>query len=319
MPARPAPAPARRRRAAARQARRRLVERRAAAREARSTRGEGRPHRHARSARDRDCCRCASARRPSSRRCCSTRRRSTSRRSASASRRPPATPKARSCAPCDVAFSGADARSGAAAFRRPRSSQVPPAYRGAQVRGAHLLRVRARRHRRSRASPRAIEIDAIELVDWSPPRAVLRVACSKGTYIRVLAEDIAGALGALRASRRVAADRRGAVRARRRGDARGASRRWTPRRATRCCCRPTRRSPALARLDVDATTAQALVAGRVGRVAAGSVRTIPLLRSAGPIPRTGRSDRRRAALGAPRAYGRRRTVGARPGSRRVPD
>jgi tRNA pseudouridine55 synthase len=35
---------------------------------------------------------------------------------------------------------------------------------------------------------------AIDLVDWSPPRAVLRIACGKGTYIRVLAEDIAGAL-----------------------------------------------------------------------------------------------------------------------------
>ena len=46
---------------------------------------------------------------------------------------------------------------------------------------------------RARRGP--IEIAAIELIDWSPPQAMLRVACSKGTYIRVLAEDIAAALG----------------------------------------------------------------------------------------------------------------------------
>ncbi len=51
-------------------------------------------------------------------------------------------------------------------------------------------------------------IDAIELVDWAPPRAVLRVACGKGTYVRVLAEDLAAAVGScahLAALRRTAA------------------------------------------------------------------------------------------------------------------
>jgi len=43
--------------------------------------------------------------------------------------------------------------------------------------------------------PRAIEIDAIEIVEWSLPVVGLRVACGKGTYIRVLAEDLANAVG----------------------------------------------------------------------------------------------------------------------------
>jgi len=56
--------------------------------------------------------------------------------------------------------------------------------------------------------PRPVEIDSIEIVEWAPPLAVLRVACGKGTYIRTLAEDIGAALesGAhLAALRRIAA------------------------------------------------------------------------------------------------------------------
>jgi tRNA pseudouridine55 synthase len=43
--------------------------------------------------------------------------------------------------------------------------------------------------------PRTVEIDALAIVEWAPPLAVLRVACGKGTYIRVLAEDLAAAVG----------------------------------------------------------------------------------------------------------------------------
>ena len=46
------------------------------------------------------------------------------------------------------------------------------------------------------------------LVGWAPPLATIEVACGKGTYIRVLAEDIARALGScahLAALRRTAA------------------------------------------------------------------------------------------------------------------
>ncbi len=41
---------------------------------------------------------------------------------------------------------------------------------------------------------RTVDIESLDLVDWSPPDATVRVACSKGTYVRVLAEDLGAAL-----------------------------------------------------------------------------------------------------------------------------
>ena len=43
--------------------------------------------------------------------------------------------------------------------------------------------------------PRLATIHALDLVEWTPPVATLRVVCGKGTYVRVLAEDVARALG----------------------------------------------------------------------------------------------------------------------------
>jgi tRNA pseudouridine55 synthase len=40
-----------------------------------------------------------------------------------------------------------------------------------------------------------VRVDAIELLEWAPPRLRLRVACGKGTYVRSLAADIGQALG----------------------------------------------------------------------------------------------------------------------------
>ncbi len=42
---------------------------------------------------------------------------------------------------------------------------------------------------------RAVTIHAIHIVEWQSPTLVIDVACSKGTYIRTLAEDIGAALG----------------------------------------------------------------------------------------------------------------------------
>lgn len=42
--------------------------------------------------------------------------------------------------------------------------------------------------------PREIVIHALRLVDWSAPDAIVDVSCSKGTYVRVLAEDLGLAL-----------------------------------------------------------------------------------------------------------------------------
>ena len=43
--------------------------------------------------------------------------------------------------------------------------------------------------------PREVEIRALDVLDWRAPDLVLAVACSKGTYIRVLAEDLGVAAG----------------------------------------------------------------------------------------------------------------------------
>jgi len=77
-----------------------------------------------------------------------------------------------------------------------RIAQVPPAYSALKYQGrAYYEYARA-----GQAIPRVardVEIHALRLVEWNFPdaTAVLDVACSKGTYIRVLAEDIGDALG----------------------------------------------------------------------------------------------------------------------------
>jgi len=72
--------------------------------------------------------------------------------------------------------------------------QVPPAYSAIHVGGVRAYRA-ARRGTVLELRPRAIRIDLIEIVSFSPPDLVIRVACSKGTYIRSLARDIALAAG----------------------------------------------------------------------------------------------------------------------------
>lgn len=44
-------------------------------------------------------------------------------------------------------------------------------------------------------APRRVTIHAIDIVEWQSPTLVIDVRCSKGTYIRTLAEDIGAALG----------------------------------------------------------------------------------------------------------------------------
>lgn len=72
--------------------------------------------------------------------------------------------------------------------------QVPPAYSAIRVDGkrAHEL---ARAGRDVEIRPREIEIYSIEILALDVPELTLRVACSKGTYIRSLADDIGTGLG----------------------------------------------------------------------------------------------------------------------------
>jgi tRNA pseudouridine55 synthase len=70
-----------------------------------------------------------------------------------------------------------------------RISQIPPVYSALKFEGrAHYDYARAGIEVPRVA--RTVEIFSLRLLDWNPPDAVVDVECSKGTYIRVLAEDL---------------------------------------------------------------------------------------------------------------------------------
>lgn len=73
-------------------------------------------------------------------------------------------------------------------------SQVPPRYAALKYQGRNYYEY-ARSGVEIPRAARDVEITALEVLDWQPPLATLRVACGSGTYVRVLAEDIALALG----------------------------------------------------------------------------------------------------------------------------
>ncbi len=74
--------------------------------------------------------------------------------------------------------------------------QVPPMYSALKQGGKRLYEL-ARQGIEVEREPRPVTIHALDLVGWASPDLSLRVMCSKGTYIRTLAEDIAAALGSL--------------------------------------------------------------------------------------------------------------------------
>ena len=74
------------------------------------------------------------------------------------------------------------------------SLQVPPMYSALKKDGKRLYEL-ARKGEVVEREPRPIRIDEITLLESAGQRLVFRVTCSKGTYIRVLVEDIAEAAG----------------------------------------------------------------------------------------------------------------------------
>lgn len=74
------------------------------------------------------------------------------------------------------------------------SQQVPPMYSALKHRGERLYRL-ARRGLEVERSPRRVAIRRLELLDLEPERLQFEVECSKGTYVRSLAEDIARGCG----------------------------------------------------------------------------------------------------------------------------
>lgn len=77
---------------------------------------------------------------------------------------------------------------------RGEQQQVPPMYSALKRDGEPLYRL-ARAGIEVERAPRPVILYRLELRAQLPGRLVLECECSKGTYVRVLAEDIAAALG----------------------------------------------------------------------------------------------------------------------------
>ncbi len=72
--------------------------------------------------------------------------------------------------------------------------QVPPRHAALKRDGRPYYEY-ARANVEIERTARPVTIEALTLVAWSPPDATIDVACSKGTYVRVLADDLGRALG----------------------------------------------------------------------------------------------------------------------------
>lgn len=75
-----------------------------------------------------------------------------------------------------------------------RIEQIPPMYSAVKIGGKKLYEL-ARKGRELERSPRQITVKSIDVSDFTGTECILSVACSKGTYIRTLINDIGSALG----------------------------------------------------------------------------------------------------------------------------
>jgi len=84
--------------------------------------------------------------------------------------------------------------------------QIPPMYSAIKQGGQPLYKL-ARMGQEVERAARPVSIHSIELLSFTPPFVSIRVTCSKGTYVRTLADDIgamAGCGAALKELRRTA-------------------------------------------------------------------------------------------------------------------
>lgn len=82
----------------------------------------------------------------------------------------------------------------AVAALRGEISQVPPMYSALKFEGRPLYEY-ARAGIAIERPSRRVTIHALEIMDWQDDKLSLSVRCSKGTYVRTLAEDLGTALG----------------------------------------------------------------------------------------------------------------------------
>jgi len=72
--------------------------------------------------------------------------------------------------------------------------QVPPAYSAIKIDGKRSYKL-ARKGKAKELAPRQLEITEFEITQINLPLVNFRVVCSKGTYIRALADDFGRSLG----------------------------------------------------------------------------------------------------------------------------
>lgn len=82
---------------------------------------------------------------------------------------------------------------GAIAYFQGEVEQVPPMFSAKKVNGKKLYEL-ARKGVTIERVPRKVSMQT-ELLSYAYPRAVIRVSCSKGTYIRAIAHDLGAILG----------------------------------------------------------------------------------------------------------------------------
>ncbi len=72
--------------------------------------------------------------------------------------------------------------------------QVPPMVSAVKLNGERLYKL-ARKGVQVDREPRSIHIDLLKLIDFTSPHVKFYLECSKGTYVRQLAEDVGQSLG----------------------------------------------------------------------------------------------------------------------------
>ena len=68
-------------------------------------------------------------------------------------------------------------------------SQIPPVYSAIRVNGDRAYK-KARKGNEIEMPSREVFVKELEIIEFAPPDVKLRIHCSKGTYIRSLANDI---------------------------------------------------------------------------------------------------------------------------------
>lgn len=72
--------------------------------------------------------------------------------------------------------------------------QIPPMYSAIKYQGRPLYEY-ARKGKEIERKPRLVRVSAIQLCEFEAGQALVALTCSKGTYVRVLAEDLGEGLG----------------------------------------------------------------------------------------------------------------------------